>query len=107
MTQDKITGLSVLIAALFLLPLISCCGTKSGQDKKDPSTTLPGTRLAAGELMGSAFLCMEDDRIFMKSFYPDSVGVIYRIEGDSLIQVKHFGIKGRAPYGLDGRCLSC
>lgn len=98
MTRGKITGLSVLLAALFLLPLISCCGTKSGQDKKDPSTTLPGTRLAAGELMGRAFLCMEDDRIFMKSFYPDSVGVIYRIEGDSLIQVKHFGIRGRAPY---------
>lgn len=82
---------------LFLC-ICSCQNPRREDDRKTVETTLSGTRMHSDMLMGRAFICTKDDNIFMRSFYPDSVAIIYSMSGDSLKRVRSFGIKGRGPF---------
>ena len=87
----------LVLSILSTIILLSGCG--GGQtDKKSPSAVIEGTRLHADALMGREFICVSGNSLIMRSFYPDTVAIIYGIAGDSLKRDGSFGIKGRGPF---------
>ena len=78
------------------LTVIGC--RQEQQDKKSVTDHISGESLSCKALVGSAFVCLHDNMVIMKSFSKDSVAVIYQERADSLHYVKHIGIRGRGPY---------
>lgn len=87
---------SILSILSIILLLSGCAGEQ--HDKKSPSAVIEGTRLRTDALMGREFICISGNSLIMRSFYPDTVAVIYDIAGDSLKRDGSFGIKGRGPF---------